>query len=46
MIKSIDPIVRLNYQSYKPPAQQQIVKEVKELKKDLKSTGQLINIKV
>lgn len=46
MIKPIDPIVRLYYNTYKPSDQKRLVDERKEVQKDLKSTGQRIDIKV
>lgn len=46
MIKPIDPIVRLYYNTYKPPEQKKLVDVVKEVQKDLRSTGQRIDIKV
>jgi len=46
MIKPIDPIVRLYYNTYKPSDLKRLVEERKEVQKDLKSTCNKIDIKV
>lgn len=46
MIKPIDPIVRLYYNTYKPSDLKRLVEERKDFQKDLKSTGHRIDIKV
>lgn len=46
MITPVAPITRLYYNTYKPSDQKRLVDEQKEVQKDLKSTGQRIDIKV
>lgn len=46
MITPIAPIYRTVYNTYSTPKQQQIIEEIKEQKKEVKSTGHRIDIKV
>ncbi|WNV47141.1 hypothetical protein ENKO_560 [Klebsiella phage fENko-Kae01] len=46
MITPIAPIHKTVYNTYSTPKQQHIIEELKEQKKEVKSTGNRIDIKV